>query len=182
MSRPGMYTRRQILLVGGALATASISGCLADDEPTPEPVSIVGATCDVCGMVIGDHFGPSAQAFYRGGTPPDGRNGPVRFDSTAEAVTYHDDQRSRGHELIVMYVVDYSRVSYEIEEMNDTLRITAHPTRDAFVDAEGIYFVRDSDVFGSMGNDPIPFSDHEDAKVFTNAYGGSVVQFDDLFE
>ncbi|MEM4782266.1 MAG: nitrous oxide reductase accessory protein NosL [Halalkalicoccus sp.] len=175
-------TRRSVLVAGGALI-AGAAGCLEagddGDEPVPEPVSLSGRECDGCGMVIGEHYGPNAQVFYEGGDPPEDRDGPAWFDSTTEALGYHEQQERRGQDKLAMYVVDYSRVDYEIHD-RDAPHLSTHAEADAFVDAREATFVLGSEVLGAMEPDPIPFSDPEDAEGFADEHGGDVVGFGEL--
>ena len=178
-------TRRRLLCASGAVAVAALAGCLSGDEEeeeVPEPVDLAGRECDVCGMVIGEHHGPNAQLFFSGGTPPADRDGPVWFDSTNEAVVYLEEEERRGHEMLAMYVVDYSIVDYELEANGDTVLISTHTDADVFVDARETTFVVGSNVHGAMGPDSIPFSDPDDATAFADEYGGDLLPFDELVD
>src|SRR6056297_3058537 len=83
-------TRRRVLQGAGAVSVAGLAGCLSDsgEGDVPDPVTLdESATCDVCGMVIPNHPGPTSEIFYAGEQPNDHDN-PARFDSTWEAFQY----------------------------------------------------------------------------------------------
>lgn len=165
----------------GMMATTAgvTAGCLGedtDDESDPEPVDLTdGQTCEVCGMVIEDHYGPAVQAFYE--DPPVDTEGPVAFDSVLEFVTFDADQRARGYHWDVAYATDYTTVSYEITEQADGSYISTHAAASDFARLGSLYFVIDSDIVGAMGPDAHPFSDRDEAVELTNAYGGSIVEW-----
>ncbi|MFW5935106.1 MAG: nitrous oxide reductase accessory protein NosL, partial [Halolamina sp.] len=92
--------------------TAGLAGCLGGDGgDAPAAVTLPDdATCDVCGMVISQHPGPTSEIFYADQRPGDHDN-PARFDSTWEAFQYdfeHDDWSREA-----FYVTDYATVDYE---------------------------------------------------------------------
>lgn len=176
-------TRREVL-VGAALAGAgSIAGCLGDEdvpEEAPEPVALDGGKlCDVCGMVIEDHFGPNGQVFYADEYPP-GREGPAWYDSVRELFVDRFAQEERGHEPVATYVVDYARVDYEVREQGGTGYLSTHVEADSFVDAEDVVFVVESAVEGAMGPDLVPFTDEGVAESFVDAEGGRIAEYDDV--
>lgn len=180
---PPRHTRapRRRVLSGIAgcsvVALVGLAGCLGDeqaDEDPAEPIGLTGGlTCDVCGMVIEDHPGPAAQAFYADGRPDD-RDGPVRFDSVVELVTDNADREEMGWELRAVFVTDYSAVSYDLHDVDETTFISVHPEAEHFVDGVDAHYVVGSDVFGAMGEEYLPFSDRSDAEDFTADHGGRV--------
>lgn len=183
--RTRLLTRRSML--GGCIAgLVGLAGCLgseqADRDQVPAPVTIAGETCDVCGMIIGDHPGPAAQVYYQGGMLPEGRQGPAWFDSTVEAVAYHEQARSRGAKKLACYVVDYSRVPYKVFTHSGITHISSHPTAEAFVDAREVTFAADTKVQGAMGPDVIGFMDDTEAAAFVEEYGGVVLDFAEVFQ
>jgi nitrous oxide reductase accessory protein NosL len=180
MRRP---TRRALLHSGGVVAVGALAGCFAGDdaEDSPEPVDLEGRECDICGMTIGDHYGPSAQVFYEGDHLPDDSDRPAWFDSIGESIDYLERQERRGYGKLAMYVVDYSQVDYRIYE-HDVPRISTHTDADAFVDVHEVTFVVESDVHGAMGGDSIPFSNSEDAAAFADEHGGETLEFDSLVD
>lgn len=177
------WPRRQVLSFGAAVGGVALMGCLGDgDEPIPEPASVEGELCDVCGMVIGEHFGPNAQIFYRGGDPPSDRDGPAWFDSVREGLDYHSMQVDRGHEKLVMYVIDYASVGFDVIEHNENLLISTHTDADDFVDIRNTVLVEESVIEGAMGPDIIPFSEKEAAEAFVAKYDGRITEPVDLIE
>lgn len=176
-------SRRRVLAGAAVVAGTTLAGCLEDDEVADEPVAPIdlddGQECDVCGMVIEDHYGPAGQLFYADGGP-DGRDGPARFDSVTELVVYHNEQAARDRALRSAFVTDYSSVDYDLEERDGTLYISSHVAADRFADATTLSFVVDSAVEGAMGQEFIPFDDDADAEAFVDEHGGEVLPWDDL--
>ena len=176
--------RRRVLSAAGAVAAAGLAGCLEDDdtatEEPAEPIALSdGATCDACGMVIADHYGPAGQLFYADGNPDD-RDGPARFDSLVELVAFHEERLDRGWELREAFVTDYSSVDYRLEERNGTTYISSHVGADAFADATDLSYVVDSGVEGAMGADFLPFSRRDDSTAFVEEHGGELRAWDEL--
>ncbi|MFB6179712.1 MAG: nitrous oxide reductase accessory protein NosL [Halorientalis sp.] len=171
--------------VGGGI-TLALSGCShlgLGDESTTEAPNAVTLTeqdaCDVCGMIIPNHPGPSAEIFYPD-HKPSGHENPAHFDSTWEAFKYDFDRQDRGWNRSVMYVTDYSSVDYKLHsEQGDTL-ISNHPKASAFVSADAVTFVAGSEVKGAMGKDLIAFSKQGDAKSFKTDHGGQLVMTEDV--
>lgn len=178
-------SRRTVLAGGGALA-ASLAGCLGSDggdgEDVPEPISLTQSDqCEVCGMIIPNHPGPTTEIFYEKETPS-GHANPARFDSTWEAFQYDFERQNQGWTRQVFYVTDYSAVEYELTtDAGDTL-ISTHVDAEDFVDASEVTFVAGSAVKGAMGRDLIAFSKQSDAESFQSEYGGTLVAFDEVTE
>ena len=168
-----------MLAAVGATA-AALAGCLDDegDEPAPDPVDLAGLDCDVCGMLIGEHHGPAGQAFFD--DSPADRNGPARFDSVTELIAYVDEQTVVGEEVRAIYVTDYSKVDYEVTEIDGGKYISSHVDANGFADATTLEYVTGSEVEGAMGADHLPFSDSDDAVEFAAVHGGEIVEWDDL--
>jgi copper chaperone NosL len=167
--------------VATGLATA-LAGCslLDGGEDAPAPVTLTtDDACEVCGMVIPNHPGPSAEIFYDD-NEPSGHANPARFDSTWEAFKYHFDREDRGWTAAAFYVTDYSTVEYTVSTDDGESVISTHPGADAFVDADRVTFVVGSEVVGAMGRDLVGFSDRTDATAFRDEYGGSLASFDDV--
>ncbi|TYL36459.1 nitrous oxide reductase accessory protein NosL [Natronococcus pandeyae] len=175
--------RRRVLAAIGAGVAVGLAGCLEDDDAAEEPADPIdlsdGATCDVCGMVIEDHYGPAGQLFYADGNPDD-RDGPARFDSLVELVASHEERLDRGWELREAFVTDYSSVDYRLEERDGTTYISSHVGADAFADATDLSYVVGSDVEGAMGADFFPFSRRDDATAFVEEHGGELRAWDEL--
>ncbi|ELZ24981.1 NosL family protein [Halosimplex carlsbadense 2-9-1] len=172
---------RRTLLAGGAATLAALAGCGSSDSgAAPDAVGLTTEDrCEVCGMVIPNHPGPSAEIFYAD-ERPSGHDNPARFDSTWEAFQYDFERRDRGWSREAFYVTDYSAVDYSVTEEGGDRVVSTYPKADAFVDAESVTFVVGSDVKGAMGKDLIAFSTESDAESFADEYGGSLAGFDDV--
>jgi nitrous oxide reductase accessory protein NosL len=172
---PTPVTRRRVLLASAGTAAASVAGCLGGGEAeTPDPVTVPEeATCDVCGMVIRQHPGPTAEIFYRD-RDPNGHDNPARFDSVWEAYQYEFEKDGADWEDTAFYVTDHSTVEYEtVEDGSDTL-ISRHYEASSFAAASDVTYVVGSEVKGTMGRDLIGFSDRSDAEAFHSEWGGSL--------
>lgn len=180
--RAGDVTRREVLGGVGAAAAASVAGCLGGggEGDTPEPVTLTTEDqCEVCGMVIPNHPGPSTEIFYRD-EQPSGHDNPARFDSTWEAFQYDFERQDRGWERAAFYVTDYSSVDYTLSQDGDSTLISTHTEAEAFVDATEVTFVANSEVKGAMGRDLIGFSARADADSFSDEHGGTLLSFGDV--
>jgi copper chaperone NosL len=176
---PTSATRRRVLLASAGAAATSVAGCLGGGgSDTPDPVTVPeGATCDVCGMVIRQHPGPTAEIFYRD-RDPNGHDNPARFDSVWEAYQYEFEKDGANWEDAAFYVTDHSTVEYEtFEDGSDTL-ISRHYEASSFAAASDVTYVVDSEVKGTMGRDLIGFSDRSDAEAFRSEWGGSLTTHD----
>lgn len=180
----GQCSRRRALLIGVTLALSSAAGCLGDgqsgDTEAPAAVTLPDdATCDVCGMVISQHPGPTAEIFYAEHSP-EGHDNPARFDSTWEAYQYDFERMNQGWEKTAFYVTDYSSVEYSLSEERGSTLISTHPQREAFILAEDVTFVAGSAVEGAMGKDLIGFTDELDAESFQTEHGGELITHGDV--
>lgn len=175
-------TRRRILAGTAAVTAAAVSGCLEDDDvdagPT-DPIDLAGETCEVCGMLIDEHHGPAGQVFFADGRPPD-RDGPARFDSVTELLAYVGERERKGWETLAVYVTDYSRVDYDVVEIEGRQYVSSHVAPGDFADATELSYVTGSRVEGAMGADHVPFSEPDDAVAFADEYGGDVETWDEL--
>jgi nitrous oxide reductase accessory protein NosL len=175
-------TRRRVCTAVAAGAVA-LAGCSSGGDSSGGPTTgdvppavtlTTDDACDVCGMVIPNHPGPTTEIFYPGRSPSDHDN-PARFDSTWEAFQYDFDRQDEGWERAVMYVTDYSAVNYDVFEEGGDRLVSTHPQADSFVRAAGVTFVAGSEVKGAMGRDLIAFSEQGDAESFGDEYGGELV-------
>ena len=175
-------SRRQVLAGAGLAGVGSLAGCLGDDDGTeeaPDPVALDdGKQCDVCGMVIEEHFGPNGQVFYE--NHPEDRNGPAWYDSVRELFVDRFAQEERGRDPLATYVIDYARVDYEVIEQDERNYLSTHVEAGSFVEAEDAVFVVESGVEGAMGPDLVPFSDEGAAEAFVDAEGRRVVEYDEV--
>jgi len=171
-------SRRSLLGVAGAAGVA-LAGCLGGDgSERPDPVTLPDdATCDVCGMVIVQHPGPTAEVFYADRRPADHDN-PARFDSTWEAFSFDFERENWSRRAF--YVTDYSAVDSTVDESGAEPTISRHVEASSFADATGVTFVVGSSVVGAMGRDLLAFSDSEDADAFREQYGGETAAFDEV--
>ncbi|MFU8868359.1 type II restriction endonuclease, partial [Natronococcus sp.] len=171
------WSRRRLLTAAGTTAAVGLAGCLgSDDDASEEPAEPIaldeGATCDACGMVIEEHYGPAGQLFY---SEPEDRDGPARFDSLTELVAVHEERVARGEELREAFATDYSSVEYRLEERDGTTYVSTHVEADAFADATELVYVVGSEVEGAMGEEFVPFSSRDDASAFAEEHGFAVV-------
>ncbi|MFC6726237.1 nitrous oxide reductase accessory protein NosL, partial [Halobium palmae] len=137
------------------------------------------ATCDVCGMVVGQHPGPTAEIFYAD-QRPGGHDNPARFDSTWEAYQYDFERENRDWERTAFYVTDYSNVEYTISEDGGDELVSTHPQKGAFAPAEEVTYVVGSEVLGAMGKDLVAFTVAEDAESFRSERGGDLATHDEV--
>ena len=174
----GGVSRRHVLAATAGL-TVGLAGCLGGDGGDPPAAVSLGedATCDVCGMVIPQHPGPTAEVFYADGRPA-GHDNPARFDSTWEAFQFDFEHEDWTREAF--YVTDYTAVDYEIRTDGDQQVVSTHYDASSFVDATEVTFVAGSSVVGAMGEDLIAFSDEADAEAFQGEYGGDLVTFEEV--
>lgn len=174
---PTRVSRRE-LLAAGAGCLVGLAGCLGDEageeDLVPNPVDLDGASCDACGMVISEHYGPSGQVFFAG-SYPEGREGPAWFDSTRELFVDRFAAVDQGREPVATYVTDYSSVEYAIAQEGDDQYISTHVGDDTFVLATEAVFVVESGILGAMGPELLPFGSEEDGHDFADAQGGRVV-------
>ncbi|WP_336003214.1 nitrous oxide reductase accessory protein NosL [Halorientalis halophila] len=181
------YLRRTVLGGMGAVGVAALAGCSGiregDGDGTADVPAAVTLTaddgCEVCGMVIPNHPGPSAEIFYPD-ERPEGHDNPARFDSTWEAFQYDFEKQEEGWERSVVYVTDYSSVDYQVSTGDGQPVISTHPEASAFARAATVTFVADSEVEGAMGRDLIAFGDEADASSFRDEYGGQLVTVEEV--
>ncbi|WP_424005332.1 nitrous oxide reductase accessory protein NosL (plasmid) [Haloarcula salina] len=168
-------TRRRVLAgVAGATATAALAGCQGTEE-TADPVALSGdESCDQCGMVIGQHPGPTGQTYYRENSV-DGHDPPARFCSASCTYRHRFANEQSGWTPDVTYLTDYSAVDYEVRTDGGATVISRHLDVAAFASSDGLTVVANSDVEGAMGPALVPFGDEADAEAFAEEYGGETL-------
>lgn len=186
-TRPGVTTTRRgvlaALAVGGA---GALAGCLGGDEAAPDPVTLRGSekSCDNCNMVVEQHQGPKAQAFYLDDAPTDTigdrEDGGAFFCSTWCCYTFVFRHEGRGHDPAGMYGTDYSSVEYELLDDGPGTLVSAHLDAGSFVDLTTLTFVVDSEVQGAMGPSLVGFSEADDAEAFAGEHGGDVLEHGEI--
>ena len=181
---PATGVSRRAVLAGLAAAGAvALAGCQGGggETGTPQPpADVADDQCDACGMVIGEHFGPTGQVFYAEESPA-GHPNPARFDSLAQCLfPYTAQKEGRGWEAETVYVTDYSSVDYDLPEREGTRYISRHTGPAAYAEADAVTLVVGSDVHGAMGPDAVPFSARADAAAFRDEWGGELRAFDDV--
>lgn len=177
-------SRRRLL---GGIATiggAGVAGCIGGDgddlSADVDPVDLDdGLTCDVCGMIIENGYGPNGQVHYDG-EYPSGRDGPAYYDSVRELYVDMFAQDRRGIEPIVGFVTDYATVEFEIESRADERYITGSVDPDTFVETDEAVYVIGSGLQGTMGPELLPFSDRDHASTLVGEYGGEIIPSDDV--
>lgn len=174
-------SRRRYLLAAGTAGASAIAGCLGAEE-LPEPIALEeDHSCQVCNMVVVNHPGPSGHAVYDADADvPGAEDGVVPFCSSACAYEFYFAQLEAGHEPVVLYLTDYSRVDWEVYDQQGIQFITAHFEAEAQAPASDLEFVVDSDVLGAMGESLIGFGDPDDAASFADRYGGEVFDHDSI--
>lgn len=176
--------RATLSTVGIAAVAGCIGGQAADPEPTeapPEPIDLSGGkTDDMGGMIIGEHFGPNGQIFYKENSP-EGHDNPAWFHTLVSTLfPYYFEKRKLGWEVAAFYVTDYSVVDYDLETIDEKTYISSHTNTGTFGDAMAMTYVHGSEVLGGMGKALVPFSDGGDAADFASEHGGDTMSFDEI--
>lgn len=175
--------RRTTLATLGAVLPGILSGCLGGvtGGSTPTPVDLSGGKADdQGGMVIGRHGGPNGQIFYEN-NGPEGHDNPAWFHTLAFGLfRYYFRHERRGWEAMATYVTDYSSIDYELDERDGRLYMPAPTAAETFGDATAMTYVVESEVYGGMGPELLPFSAADDARAFVEDHGGRTMAFDDV--
>ncbi|MEY7851109.1 NosD domain-containing protein [Natrarchaeobius sp. A-rgal3] len=159
-----------LVVIGG------IAPFVADTESaTPEPVPFdetvtVGLTLESERQLDEDVTLPEVQVFYSQYEYVVGYYGVETFRGEREQEG-HD--RQFGYPLTV-YVTDYGSVDFDLDD-------DGYPVTDrspAWTDADGAWYVVDSDARSPSGPTVVSFADREDAESFAAAHGGSVRSWD----
>ncbi len=138
----------------------SLLGCEKETEVKPPPVEFTDTdSCALCGMLIMEYPGPKAQIHYRNGRVD-------RFCSVQEMMSFYL-QPDRPKDIVAIYVTDMKRADWK-------------RPRNAWIDAEGAFYVYGASISGAMGNELVPFSDRPSAEAFIARYGGKVIRFHEI--
>lgn len=172
------YRRRRVLLASAGVAATFVAGCLGEETVSEADAPAVAAlsddaTCDVCGMVLSQHPGATAEVFYADNSP-EGHDNPARFDSTWEAYQYEFERDEQGWKETAFYVTDYSSVDYNLFTEGDDTFISRHMETDAFAPVEEVTYVVGSAVKGAMGKDLFAFTAEADAEAFQSEHSGDL--------
>lgn len=97
--------------------------------------------------------------------------------------TFVENQRQPAHEQrfgypLTVYVSDYSDTGVELTAQG----LPVSDRSPGWTDAETAWFVVESDAQTPAGDTVIPFSDRDDAAVFTEEYGGSVQTWESILD
>lgn len=154
-------TRRQLLLVLGALPAAALPGC--DDPGTPRaaqpPVPIAdGDECAVCGMTINNFPGPKGEAFVAGAAQP------LKFCSTRDLFAWLNQPESAAMAGAV-YVHDMAATDWQ------------KPAFESFTDGRSAWYVVGHPLPGAMGGAIASFRERAAADAFAARHQARVLAF-----
>jgi nitrous oxide reductase accessory protein NosL len=180
-----MDRRTTMATLGALFGAGGLSGCLGNvagsARATPTPVDLSGGKADdQGGMIIGKHGGPNGQIFYENESP-EGHDNPAWFHTLAFGLfRYYFRRERQGWEASAVYVTDYSLFEYELTERDGRLYVPAPTAPGTFGDGRAVTYVMESEVYGGMGPELIPFSAIGDAEAFVDRHGGRTVTFDEV--
>ncbi len=117
--------------------------------------------CHLCGMVIAEYPGPKGESFQGDG------NAVVKFCSTRDMFSYIL-QPENSRQVREVYVHDMSQTPWH------------KPEDDYFINAKDAWFVVGSNQTGAMGKTLASFSKQQDAKAFSERYGGQVYDYESI--
>jgi copper chaperone NosL len=137
-----------------------LAGCIREEVAKPLPIELTREhACTVCGMIIADFPGATAQIHYREGKTD-------FFCSTLEMFLFYL-QSDRPGDITAIYVNDMGKADRD------------HPGNH-WVDAQRASYVYGGDIMGPMGEALVPFSDVKDAEAYVKDHGGRIVMFNDV--
>ncbi|WDD99658.1 nitrous oxide reductase accessory protein NosL [Thalassomonas actiniarum] len=143
-----------------------LASCGGDDKQlamVQKAVAIEsGEECHLCGMIISNFAGPKGELYRK-----EQQNTVHKFCSTRDMFSYYLDPENQRN-VSVMYVHDMSKMPWEA------------PDDGYFIDAKSAWFVAGSNKTGAMGKTLASFSKQEDARTFAKAYGGKVINFEQV--
>jgi copper chaperone NosL len=128
------------------------------DNVKPVPVE-KNDRCPVCGMFVAGYKAWVAEVIFRDGTY-------AVFDGPKDMFKYYFnlskyDKSKKQSDIAAVFVTEY----YSTKLM----------------EAQGLFFVKGSDVFGPMGTELIPVASLEKAKTFMKDHGGNkILRFSDV--
>lgn len=122
--------------------------------------------CHLCGMMISEFSGPKGELFKNGITEAQGKK-VHKFCSTRDMFSFYLDPENKRN-VTTMLVHDMSKSPWNA------------PNDEYFIDARSAWFVAGSNKTGAMGPTLASFSAQKDAQAFAEAFGGSVLTFNDI--
>ncbi|NOI66089.1 nitrous oxide reductase accessory protein NosL [Vibrio sp. 99-8-1] len=117
--------------------------------------------CHLCGMIIANFPGPKGEAYQNG------NDNVLKFCSTRDLFSYLL-QPENQRQVRQVFVHDMSKAPWQ------------KPEDQYFIDAEKAWFVIGSSQKGAMGKTLASFGKQEDAKAFSENYGGTIYQYQDI--
>jgi copper chaperone NosL len=134
-----------------ALSLAALAACRPSNaEPQPPDLAYGQDLCDACGMLVDD-------AHFAAATVTDAGRA-YKFDDLGEMITYHQDHADI--QVRAWFVHDYNS--------------------QAWVRAEGAFFVHSSQLQSPMGSGLAAFAQHADADAAAGRLAGEVFNWDEL--
>ncbi len=154
---------RSIKRLGAILATVtlltSVAAC-SGKKPETQPIEPTrSTTCSLDGMLLKDYPGPKGQILYD--------NGEREFYcDTVELLSIYlrPEQQKR---IRALYTQDMGKTEWR-------------EPHDNWIDATKAYYVRGSDLHGSMGPTFATFSNQSDAEAFIRKHGGKLLRFEQI--
>ena len=150
------FFRRATLLFASGLLSSAFCAFAAQNAPVPVPKD---AKCPVCGMFVAKFPDWSAYVVYKDGTK-------IYFDGPKDLFKYYltpkkyDPARKRA-DIAFIGVKDYYSLT--------------------LIEGRRAYFVVGSNVYGPMGNEPIPFAKKADAEGFMMDHQGRrLIRFEEV--
>ncbi|AFZ73564.1 NosD domain-containing protein [Natronobacterium gregoryi] len=162
-----------VVAVVAGLFVVDVDSTAPEPAPFDDTVSVGLSAADQHGLDADVEL-PKAQVYYSQYEYVVGYYGVETFVETQRTEGY--TQRF-GYPLVV-YVSDYSSVDVDLTE-------EGHPVTDGqpgWTDAEGAWYVTDSEASTPTGETVVPFSSQADATAFADAHDGTVRSWGQLLE
>ncbi len=116
-----------------------------------------------CQMIVVDHEGPKAQIYLAG------QDKPLWFAQVRDGIAYLRAPE-QSSEIVAFYVNDMGKADS-----------WAEPGIDNWIAAKDAYYVMGSDAVGGMGApEMVPFGQKQQAELFAEKRGGTVVRLADI--